>query len=134
MTRASSTAACWAVRKGAAATSWVDFDLFGHQLVCHLGGAAQTSGDNPALSNVSHHNMVDDHNVPVPHFGVVLNLATWRQLRDQLLATGVSFVVPPHTRFAGQPGEQATMFLLDPSGNALEFKAFADIDGQLFKK
>ncbi len=77
---------------------------------------------------------VDGHDVPVPHFGVVLELPDWHALAERLRAAGVAFVIEPHVRFAGQPGEQATMFLLDPSGNALEFKAFADIEGQLFAK
>ena len=104
---------------------WVDFDLFGHQLVCHrVEGtqAAPSAGGNP----------VDGHDVPVPHFGVVLELPDWHALADRLRAAGTRFVIEPHVRFAGQPGEQATLFLLDPSGNALEFKAFADIAAQLF--
>ena len=104
---------------------WVDFDLFGHQLVCHRVESAQAApvaGGNP----------VDGHDVPVPHFGVVLELPDWHALADRLRAAGTGFVIEPHVRFAGQPGEQATLFLLDPSGNALEFKAFANIAAQLF--
>ncbi|WP_133479799.1 VOC family protein [Cognatilysobacter segetis] len=110
--------------EGRSAERWVDFDLYGHQLVVHRvdGLAPRVAGDNP----------VDGHDVPVPHFGVVLELPDWHALADRLRAAGVDFVIEPHVRFAGQPGEQATLFLLDPSGNALEFKAFADIDGQLF--
>lgn len=113
--------------EGRSAERWVDFDLYGHQLVCHrVGGAPPPpiAGDNP----------VDGHDVPVPHFGVVLALPDWHALAERLRTAGVRFVVEPHLRFAGQPGEQATLFLLDPSGNALEFKAFADIAGQLFAR
>jgi extradiol dioxygenase family protein len=113
--------------EGRSDTRWIDFDLLGHQLVCHL---------NPQLGakqQVSRHeNPVDGHAVPVPHFGVVLRPDAWQLLADRLAARGVEFVIPPTTRFAGRPGEQSTMFFLDPSGNALEFKAFADIEGQLF--
>lgn len=110
--------------EGRSATEWVDFDLYGHQLVVHrvAGTAARAAGDNP----------VDGHAVPVPHFGVVLEMRDWHALAERLRAAGVAFVIEPHVRFVGQPGEQATLFLLDPSGNALEFKAFADIDAQLF--
>jgi extradiol dioxygenase family protein len=113
--------------EGRSDTHWVDFNLFGHQLVCHL---------NPALGNAgeltSHHNPVDGHGVPVPHFGVVLELSDWHDLAERMQREGVKFVIEPCTRFKGQPGEQSTMFFLDPTGNALEFKAFKDIDGQLF--
>ena len=110
--------------EGRSAERWVDFDLFGHQLVVHRvdGAPPRMAGDNP----------VDGHDVPIPHFGVVLELPDWQALADRLRAAGTGFGIEPHVRFAGQPGEQATMFLLDPSGNALEFKAFADIEGQLF--
>lgn len=108
---------------GRSAERWIDYDFFGHQLVCHVA-----DGMVPAPV----HNPVDGHDVPVPHFGVVLELPDWHALADRLRAGGVRFVIEPHVRFAGQPGEQATLFLLDPSGNALEFKAFADIDSQLF--
>lgn len=111
--------------QGRSSQRWVDFDLYGHQLVCHL-----VEGAPPA--DASGHNPVDGHEVPVPHFGVVLDLPEWNALADRLRAAGLRFVIEPHVRFVGQPGEQATMFLLDPSGNALEFKAFADIAGQLF--
>lgn len=95
---------------------WVDFDLYGHQVVAHLA-----PGAGPVITNE-----VDGDHVPVPHFGVVLSLGEFDLLADRLRAADVSFVIEPHVRFAGTPGEQATMFLLDPSGNALEFKAFAD--------
>ena len=86
-------------------------------------GSSRSRSDNP----------VDGHDVPVPHFGVVLDMPTWADLRDRLIARNVQFVIEPYIRFAGEVGEQATMFLLDPSGNALEFKGFADIEGELFK-
>lgn len=110
--------------EGRSAPDWIDFDLYGHQIVAHLvaGGRA-----------VAGHNPVDGHAVPVPHFGVVLPPAEWQALADRLQAHDVDFVIAPHTRFAGQPGEQSTMFFHDPAGNALEFKAFADL-GQLFAK
>lgn len=113
--------------EGRSADDWVDFDLYGHQLVCHRCDAAQPS---PVGST----NPVDGHDVPVPHFGVVLDLARWCLLADRLREAGVRFVIEPHVRFPGESGEQATMFLLDPSGNALEFKAFADIEAQLFAR
>jgi len=111
--------------EGRSADSWVDFDLYGHQLVCHQ---APDSGES------LHHNPVDGDNVPVPHFGVVLEMADWEALSTRLRAAGITFVIEPHVRFRGEPGEQATMFFLDPSGNALEFKSFADVDAQLFDK
>jgi extradiol dioxygenase family protein len=104
--------------EGRSSDSWVDFNFHGHQIVAHLSpdeaGHRQTSA-------------VDGDNVPVRHFGVVLDMASWQALADRLSAAGVSFVIEPHIRFKGQPGEQATMFFLDPCGNALEFKAFADM-------
>jgi len=105
---------------------WVDFDFFGHQLVCHY------SGSYPGSGTARSSNPVDGHQVPVPHFGVVLEMNSWRALADRLQAAEVQFLIEPHVRFAGQPGEQATLFFLDPSGNALEFKAFAELDTQLF--
>jgi uncharacterized protein len=101
----------------------VDFNLYGHQLVCHV---APDAGAPP------HHNPVDGHDVPVPHFGVVLEMADWEALAERLRAADVRFVIEPYVRFKGEIGEQATMFFYDPSGNALEFKSFADIEGQLF--
>ncbi len=109
--------------EGRSAPTWVDYDFFGHQLVAHLDPRA---GERPA-----HRNQVDGDAVPVPHFGVVLGMAQFDALAGRLTAAGTAFVLAPHIRFKGQTGEQATMFLLDPSGNALEFKAFADL-GQLF--
>lgn len=110
--------------EGRSAERWVDFDLYGHQFVAHL--------DEKHVPG-STVNPVDGDDVPVPHFGVLLDPAAWRSLADRLVAAGVDFVIEPHTRFAGQTGEQSTMFLLDPSGNALEFKAFAD-DSQVFAR
>ena len=108
--------------EGRSAASWVDFDLFGHQIVAHLA---------PAKSTDRHANRVDGDDVPVPHFGVVLDMTRWRALADRLSAAGVRFVIEPHIRFEGRPGEQGTLFLHDPAGNALEFKGFADM-GRLF--
>lgn len=110
--------------EGRSADTWVDFNLMGHQLVCHL---------DPELEQATHVNDVDGHGVPVPHFGVVLDMPDWEALADRLRDAGVEFVIEPYVRFTGQPGEQATMFFLDPCGNALEFKAFHDIDRQLFE-
>ena len=101
--------------EGRSAASWVDFDFFGHQLVAHL---------DPARRPRVHHNIVDGHDVPVPHFGVVLEWSAWRELATRMRAGGVAFVIEPGIRFAGEVGEQATMFFHDPSDNALEFKAF----------
>ena len=113
-------------REGRSADAWVDFDFFGHQLVCHV--VADAAGDKPA------HNPVDGHDVPIPHFGMVLEMADWEALAATLRKAGTAFVIEPHVRFRGQSGEQATMFLTDPSGNALEFKSFRDIEGQLFAR
>ncbi|MGI9327463.1 MAG: VOC family protein [Pseudomonadales bacterium] len=112
--------------EGRSDTDWIDFNLYGHQLVCHRlqGTPVGAAGHNP----------VDGHDVPVPHFGVVLTMPEWQALAERLRAASVTFIVEPHVRFAGQAGEQATLFFKDPSGNALEFKAFADIEGQLFAK
>lgn len=113
--------------EGRSAESWVDFNLYGHQFVCHLNPALGKNG-----SIASHYNPVDGHGVPVPHCGVVLEMADWQRLAERLRGHGVRFLIEPYVRFKGEPGEQATMFLLDPSGNALEFKAFKDIARQLF--
>lgn len=110
--------------EGRSSDQWIDFDLFGHQIVAHL---------KPGSSSNLHHNPVDGHNVPIPHFGVVLAMEEWETLAQRMKTAGTKFVIEPCIRFKGQPGEQATMFFLDPSGNALEFKAFADL-GQLFAK
>lgn len=110
--------------EGRSSAQWVDFNFFGHQLVIHL--APVTASKREAI-----HNHVDGHGVPVPHFGVVLAWADWHALAERLTALKTQFVVEPGIRFKGQVGEQATFFLLDPSGNALEFKAFQDVR-QLF--
>jgi extradiol dioxygenase family protein len=112
-------------REGRSSAQWVDFDLYGHQLVAHL--------DASARPHVATHNAVDGHDVPVPHFGVVLAWDDWHALAARLKAAGQRFEIAPHIRFEGQVGEQATFFLYDPSGNALEFKAFQD-PSQLFAK
>ncbi|MBU6252275.1 MAG: VOC family protein [Alphaproteobacteria bacterium] len=108
--------------EGRSSDHWIDFDLYGHQIVAHL---------DPQAKPITASNAVDGHDVPVPHFGVVLTMEQWTALADRLTAAGTHFGIAPHTRFKGQPGEQATMFFYDPSGNALEFKAFAD-DSMLF--
>lgn len=108
--------------EGRSADHWVDFDLFGHQIVAHL---------DPAPRATSLRNPVDGDQVPVPHFGVVLTMPDWQALAARLRAAGTDFIIEPHVRFKGEVGEQATMFFLDPSGNALEFKAFAD-DAMIF--
>lgn len=109
--------------EGRSSDTWIDFDLFGHQIVAHY---------KPATSSAEvHHNPVDGHDVPVPHFGVVLEWEVWHRLAERLKEKGIRFVIEPYIRFRGEPGEQATMFFLDPSDNALEFKAFRDV-GQLF--
>lgn len=109
--------------EGRSAAAWVDFDLYGHQFVCHLAPATSTAQSKDKSSNT-----VDGHEVPVPHYGVVLRWADWEALAKRLTEAGVNFVIEPTVRFAGQPGEQATMFFRDPSGNALEFKAMRDAD------
>ena len=110
--------------EGRSSDEWIDFDFFGHQLVAHLvPGAAAQAGSNP----------VDGHDVPVPHFGAVLAMAEWEELAARLTAAGVDFAIPPTVRFRGEPGEQATMFFRDPSGNALEMKAMAN-PANLFEK
>jgi extradiol dioxygenase family protein len=111
--------------EGRSSDEWIDFDLFGHQIVAHLKPRA-------GVQDV-HHNAVDGHHVPVPHFGVVLAMDTWKAFADRLHAGNVTFEIEPYIRFEGQVGEQATMFFYDPAGNALEFKAFADMT-QVFAK
>lgn len=110
--------------EGRSSDAWVDFDFHGHQIVAHLA---------PEELRAAAAHDVDGDNVPVRHFGLVLDMVDWKTLADRLRAAGIRFVIEPHVRFKDQPGEQATMFLLDPSGNALEFKAFADRK-QLFAK
>jgi extradiol dioxygenase family protein len=111
-------------KEGRSSPSWVDFDLFGHQIVAHL----QPDATGRQMSGA-----VDGHGVPIPHFGLVMEMADWEGLAAKLKAAGVPFEMEPSVRFAGQPGEQATMFVRDPAGNALEFKGFRDM-GQLFAK
>lgn len=108
--------------EGRSSDHWVDFNFFGHQLVLHMSEAAGRKESNP----------VDGHDVPVPHFGVVLEWDQWHSFKDRLLSEKIDFVIEPYIRFEGQVGEQATMFFLDPSGNALEFKAFKDPE-ELFR-
>lgn len=110
--------------EGRSSDEWIDFDFFGHQIVAHL---------DPGMTARAHHNQVDGHGVPVPHFGAVLDMAEWEDLAARLKASGVAFVIEPTVRFRGQAGEQATMFFLDPSGNALEVKAMRE-PGNLFAK
>ena len=104
-------------RVGREAPTWIDFDFFGHQLSFHVAEEDRTAQAT---------NEVDGHAVPVRHFGVVLEWSDWHALRDRLVAADTAFVISPYTRFEGRPGEQATMFFLDPSGNALEFKSFRE--------
>ena len=111
--------------EGRSSDEWIDFNLFGHQIVAHLRPRAEAV--------VVHHNPVDAHDIPIPHFGVVLPLDEWEKLAHKLRAANIKFIVEPYIRFRGEIGEQATMFFLDPAGNALEFKAFAD-PSQLFAK
>lgn len=112
--------------EGRSSDRWVDFNFFGHQIVAHL------SPDECANAG-QHTSDVDDDNVPIRHFGVVLDMVSWQALADRLRAADTEFIIEPHIRFKDQPGEQATLFFLDPSGNALEFKAFRDLDS-LFAK
>ncbi|WP_224007442.1 VOC family protein [Aureimonas sp. SA4125] len=106
-------------RIGRSSPNWVDFDLFGHQLSAHLRPGAGASADR---------GQVDGHAVPIPHFGVVLTMPEWKALAERLtVRDDVDWIERPMLRFEGQPGEQATLFLYDPSGNALEFKGFADM-------
>lgn len=107
--------------QGRSSDSWVDWNLRGHQFVTHLSPGRQQAVHNP----------VDGHDVPIPHFGLILTVAAFHELADRLRAAETAFVIEPYLRFEGEPGEQWTMFLHDPAGNALEFKAFAD-DAQVF--
>lgn len=109
--------------EGRSSNNWVDLNFYGHQVVLHQVDKLEQTADNP----------VDGHQVPVPHFGVVLSMNDWEALAQRLRVANVKFIIEPHIRFKGQAGEQATMFFKDPSGNALEFKAFHDLSG-LFEK
>ncbi len=102
--------------EGRSSEHWIDFNLYGHQIVTHLSAAVS--------ERVSNH--VDSDDVPVPHFGIILSMDEWSLLAEKLRSSGVKFIIEPKIRFAGEVGEQATMFFLDPSGNALEFKGFND--------
>lgn len=115
-----------ACSEGRSSPEWIDFDFFGHQLVCHLD--KRLPQNRTAVSN-----LVDGHGVPVPHFGIVLDLPSWEVIRNRLEQANTQFVMQPTVRFRGQVGEQATMFLQDPAGNNLEIKAFADLS-QLFAR
>ena len=106
--------------EGRSSVEWIDFNLFGHQIVAHLKPRTEAEMD-------VHHNAVDGHAVPVPHFGVVLTMPVWETFAERLRTAGVKFEIEPYIRFRGEVGEQATMFFYDPAGNALEFKAFADM-------
>jgi uncharacterized protein len=110
--------------EGRSSDDWVDFDFFGHQIVAHL---------SPDDAGHKAHNLVDGEEVPVRHFGAILGMAEWRALAARLKDARTRFIIEPGIRFEGEPGEQATFFVLDPSGNALEFKAFAD-DSRIFAK
>ena len=110
--------------EGRSSPEWADFNFYGHQIVAHLA---------PEETTAAQRNRVDGREVPVRHFGIVLPMAEWEALANRLQAKGVEFLIEPHTRFKGQRGEQATMFFLDPSGNAIEIKSFADIT-RLFAK
>ena len=110
--------------EGRSSDHWIDFDLYGHQIVAHL---------DPKAQPVSASSAVDGHDVPVRHFGLVMEMGEWEALADKLKKAGIKFVIEPHIRFKGQVGEQATMFFLDPCGNAVEFKAFAN-PANLFAK
>jgi hypothetical protein len=111
--------------EGRSSEAWIDFNLFGHQIVAHLAPEESVG--------VRHRNEVDADHVPVPHFGIVLPMDEFKSFAEKLKSKGVEFIIEPKVRFAGETGEQATMFFLDPSGNALEFKAFADFS-QVFAK
>ncbi|GMG87686.1 VOC family protein [Biformimicrobium ophioploci] len=115
--------------EGRSADHWIDFNLYGHQLVTHLNPGIGRDGKVPSIANP-----VDGHGVPVPHFGVVMQFDQWHAFALRVRKVIPEFLIEPHIRFEGQPGEQGTMFFLDPSGNALEFKAFRDIERELFAK
>ena len=110
--------------EGRSSESWTDFNLYGHQIVAHLA---------PESAGVKATNDVDADHVPIPHFGIVLPMDEWQALADRLTAKGVKFIIEPKIRFTGEVGEQATMFFLDPSGNALEFKGFPDFSSVFAK-
>ncbi len=115
--------------EGRSTDTWIDFNMFGHQFVTHFDKKLGKTGQVPKICNP-----VDGYAVPVPHCGVVMELDLWKRFSERVTKVIDKFVIAPYTRFEGQPGAQATMFFLDPSGNALEFKAFKNIDNQLFEK
>jgi uncharacterized protein len=119
--------------EGRSSDEWIDFNLYGHQIVAHLAPEHTPNAVNARAAASGAHNGVDGKDVPVPHFGVVLSMPDWTALAERLKAHGVKFGIEPYVRFKGQVGEQATMFFKDPAGNALEFKAFGDLT-QLFAK
>ena len=113
-------------KPGRSSSSWIDFDFFGHQLVCHKVQALHSRVENQT-------NSVDAHDVPVPHFGIVLEMSDWMQLKQKIRKIGYEFRLEPHIRFQGEAGEQGTFFIDDPAGNCIEIKGFADIKQNLFK-
>lgn len=129
-----STRAFWGTilgcKEGRSDERWVDFDFYGHQLTAHAIDAPPEGPAGQAAPDLGR-NKVDGKAVPIPHFGVILPMAQWQELAERMMAAGTAFLIEPHIRFAGQPGEQATMFFRDPSGNAVEIKGLADL-GSLF--
>jgi extradiol dioxygenase family protein len=115
--------------EGRSAEDWIDFNMFGHQLVTHLNPQIGKSGKIASISNA-----VDGHGVPIPHFGVIMNFAEWELFSHKVSRFIDDFIIEPYVRFKGEPGEQGTLFFADPSGNALEFKGFSDIESELFAK
>lgn len=110
-------------QEGRSGRDWVDFNLFGHQFVCH-----RVADDSMDRNVVQYRNSVDGHDVPVPHYGVVLSMDEWQNFTDRLTIANTQFIIQPHIRFTGSPGEQGTFFISDPSGNVLEFKGFRDLN------
>lgn len=115
--------------EGRSSAQWIDFNLFGHQLVTHLNPGI---GKHGSIGSIANH--VDGHGVPVPHFGVVMTFAEWAPFAEKVRGVIDDFIIEPYIRFQGEPGEQGTMFFSDPSGNALEFKAFKNIETELFAR
>lgn len=115
--------------EGRSSEQWIDFDMFGHQFVTHLNTALGKDGQISQICNP-----VDGHSVPVPHFGVVLDFQHWQRFAEKIKPLITEFIIEPYVRFKGEPGEQGTLFFRDPSGNALEFKGFKNIESQLFAK
>jgi hypothetical protein len=115
--------------EGRSSDEWIDFNMFGHQLVTHLNSSIGKEGKVKSTSNI-----VDGKGVPIPHFGVVLSFNDWHDFSGRLKGVVDSFIIDPYIRFKGESGEQGTLFFEDPSGNFLEFKAFRDIDAELFKR